>query len=152
MNIQIQSWSNKIASILPDIQSWFCPCSPLVAWHLILGLIAFGHAYGFLSDLVWFGLCQYPQKGISGSIFGKNNENVVPVLSRFEVRDWKANVVPAERILHRLKTLDFPRKAMESASVIHKHSNGRQTGSVREKPSFYDCVLVQRLRSKGVLL
>jgi len=29
MNIQIQSWSEKIASILQDIQSWSCPCSPL---------------------------------------------------------------------------------------------------------------------------
>jgi len=30
MNIQIQSSSENIASILQDIQSWSCPCSPLV--------------------------------------------------------------------------------------------------------------------------
>ena len=29
INVQIQSWSEKIASILQDIQSWSCPCSPL---------------------------------------------------------------------------------------------------------------------------
>jgi len=29
MTIQIQSWYEKIASILKDIQSWSCPCSPL---------------------------------------------------------------------------------------------------------------------------
>jgi len=33
MNIHVQSWSKKIASILQDIQSWSCPCSPLVARH-----------------------------------------------------------------------------------------------------------------------
>jgi len=27
INIQIQSWSKKIASILQDFQSWSCPCS-----------------------------------------------------------------------------------------------------------------------------
>jgi len=31
MNIQIQSWSEKIATILQGFQSWSCPCSPLVA-------------------------------------------------------------------------------------------------------------------------
>jgi len=30
MNFQIQSWSKKIASILQNIQSWSCPCSPLL--------------------------------------------------------------------------------------------------------------------------
>ena len=29
-NIQIQSWSEKIPSILQDIQSWSSPCSPLL--------------------------------------------------------------------------------------------------------------------------
>jgi len=30
INIQIQSGSEKIASILQDIQCWSCPCSPLL--------------------------------------------------------------------------------------------------------------------------
>jgi len=30
MNIQIQSWSEKIASILLKIQFWSCTCSPLL--------------------------------------------------------------------------------------------------------------------------
>jgi len=29
INIQIHSWSEKIARILQDIQSWSCPCTPL---------------------------------------------------------------------------------------------------------------------------
>ena len=36
MYIQIQSWSEKIASILQDIQSWSCPCSPLLLTELRL--------------------------------------------------------------------------------------------------------------------
>jgi len=33
INIQIQSWSKKIVSMLQDIQSWYCPCSPLLPTH-----------------------------------------------------------------------------------------------------------------------
>ena len=33
INVQIQSWSKKIASILQDIQSWCCPYSPLIPTH-----------------------------------------------------------------------------------------------------------------------
>jgi len=36
MNIQIQSWFEKISSILQDIQSWCCPCSPLIYNGVIL--------------------------------------------------------------------------------------------------------------------
>jgi len=42
---------------------------------------------------------------------------------------------------------------MESPSVVHKTSNGKQTGSVREKPPpFWVCAWVHSLKFKEVLL
>jgi len=78
------------------------------------------------------------------------------LLSRFEVLDWKENVVSVERTLRRLNMVDFPRtlllRDMEFPSVVHKPSNGRQTGSTREKLPFWVCASVQPLRSIEVLL
>jgi len=81
MNIQIHSWSEKIASILQDIQSWSCPCSPLdsgglvlcSAWHVRCNSASFKHLQLMWTTLHPSNLCKNSFYDCAG-VKSQNNE------------------------------------------------------------------------------